>query len=156
MKAQIAINDFLGQRRIAVVGVSRKPDDFSRYVFRELKNRRYDVVPVNPGGGEVDGQPCAKRVSDITPPVDGALLMTSPEATEQVVQECAQAGIRRVWMHRGVGAGAVSVKAAEYCRERGIEVVAGACPLMFLPKAGLPHRIHGAVLKLLRRHPAGH
>lgn len=156
MKAQVAINDFLGQRRVAVVGLSRKPDDFSRYVFRELRNRHYDVVPVNPSGGEIDGQACFARVQDVLPAVDGALLMTSPEVTDEVVKDCAEAGVSRVWMHRGVGPGAVSEQATVFCREHGIEVVAGACPLMFLPEAGLAHRIHGAILKLFRRHPAGH
>lgn len=153
MKAGIAIHDFLGQRRIAIVGVSRKPDDFSRYVFRELARRHYDVVPVNRLGGNVDGRPCFTHIQDVVPSVDGALLMTPPEVTEQVVKDCAEAGVPRVWMHRGVGPGAVSETAASFCREHGISVVEGACPLMFLRRSGLPHRLHGLLLRLFGKHP---
>ena len=77
------------------------------------------MVPVNPNVAEVQGRRCFARVQDIQPPVAAALLMTSPEATETVVNDCAEAGIRRVWMYRAGGKGAVSAKAVAFCRERG-------------------------------------
>ena len=135
--------DFLAQKRLAVVGVSRHPKDFSRGLFRELWRRGYDVVPVNPQADEVDGRRCFAQVQDIAPPVEGALLMTTPQVTEAVVRDCAAAGIGRVWMHQGAGVGAVSAAAVEFCQERGIRVVAGYCPYMFLPKAAWFHRLHG-------------
>ena len=48
MASKRAIDSFLSCRRIAVVGVSRDPKDFSRAVLRELLKRGYDVVPVSP------------------------------------------------------------------------------------------------------------
>ncbi len=42
------IEDFLAQKRIAMVGVSRHPKDFSADLFQELRRRGYDMVPVNP------------------------------------------------------------------------------------------------------------
>jgi predicted CoA-binding protein len=150
----VRANDFLGQRRIALVGVSRDPRDLSRALFRELRGRGYDVVPVHPTLDAVDAVPCARRVQDLSPPPDGVLLMTPPAATDQVVRDCADAGVTRVWMHRGVGQGSVSHAAASFCRERGIALVEGACPFMFLPGAGLVHRAHGLLARLLGRHPA--
>jgi uncharacterized protein len=81
------------------------------------------------------------------------LLMTSPAVTEEVVNDCAACGIKRVWMHRGVGQGSVSGKAIEVCRERGIRVIPGECPLMFLPQRGGIHSLHGFVRKLMGRYP---
>jgi len=112
------------------------------------------VVPVHPVLDSVDGVPCARRLQDVRPPVDGALLMTPPAATELVVRDCAEAGVARVWLHRGAGRGAVSPAAVAYCREHGIAVVEGACPFMFLPAAGLVHRTHGFFARLFGRHPA--
>jgi len=149
----VVANDFLAQRRIALVGVSRNPRDMSRSLFRELQKRGYDVVPVHPWLDSVDGVPCAKRVQDVRPPVAGALLMTPPAVTDAVVRDCAEAGIGRVWMHRGAGRGAVSPDAVRFCREHGIAVVDGACPFMLLPGAGLPHRVHGFFARLAGRHP---
>ena len=145
--------DFLAQRRIAFVGVSRNPRDLSRALFRELRGRGYDLVPVHPELPSVDGVPCAKQVQEIQPPVDGALLMTAPAVTDRVVRDCASAGIPRVFMHQGVGPGAVSPAAVAFCREHGIAVVEGACPFMLLPGTGWLHRAHGLAARLLGRHP---
>ena len=134
---------FLAHRRLAVVGVSRDSRDFSRTVVRELTRRGYDVVAVNPIGGEAGGgMPFARRVQDIDPPVEAAILMTPPAVTTEVVKDCAQAGIRHVWMHQGVGRGAASPEAIAYCRQHDIEFVTGACPLMYLPQVGFVHRAH--------------
>ncbi len=142
------VEGFLASKRLAVVGVSRDPRDFSRRLFRALKERDYEVVPVNPWGGEIEGEPCVGRLQDVRPPVDGALLMTPPAVTDAVVRDCAEAGVRRIWMHRGAGRGAVSPTAVAFCRSNGIEVVAGECPFMFLPGAGFVHRLHGFLRRL--------
>ena len=72
------IRDFLAQRRLAIVGVSHQPKDFSRMLFRAFRERNFEVVPVNPGAAELEGTTCYSRLQDIQPPVDTALLMTSP------------------------------------------------------------------------------
>jgi predicted CoA-binding protein len=146
------IEDFLAQKRIAMVGLSRDRKDFSVMLFEELSKRGYHVVPVNPSASKLWGRHCFARVQDIQPPVDCALLMTSASVTDAVVSDCAEAGIRRVWMYRAAGQGAVSEKAVEFCRERGMEVVPGECPYMFLPTNGL-HCIHGFIRKITGSYP---
>jgi uncharacterized protein len=146
------VQAFLAHRRLAFVGVSHNPRDFSRAVFAELTRRGYDVVPVNPTGGDgLDAAPFARRVQDIDPPVEAALLMTPPAVTTEVVKDCAKAGIRQVWMHQGVGRGAASPAAIDYCREHGIAVVTDACPLMYLPETGFVHRAHRWCREVLGR-----
>jgi predicted CoA-binding protein len=147
------IEDFLAQKRIAMAGIPRDPKSFTANLFEELCRRGYDVVPVNPNTAEVQGRRCFARVQDIQPPVEAALLMTSPEATEEVVQDCAEAGIRRVWMYRAAGKGSVSAKAVAFCHEHGIEVVPGECPFMFLPETAGFHRFHGFIRKITGRYP---
>lgn len=147
------INSFLGHHRIAMVGLSRDPKHFSRYLLKELSTRGYDVVAVNPSASEIEGSPCFANVKAIEPPVDAALVMTPPAETVSVVQDCASAGIREVWMHRGGGQGAVSQVAVALCREKGIRVVEGECPLMFLPNTQFPHRVHGFIKKLVGSFP---
>jgi len=154
MASKQAVDSFLSCRRIAVVGVSRDPKDFSRAVFRAFVERGYDAVPVNAAGGDAEGRPGASRVGEVQPPPEAALLMTPPAATEQVVRECAEAGVKRVWMHRGAGTGAVSREAVAFCRERGIEVVDGECPFMFLPDTAWFHGVHRFFKRLGRRLPS--
>ena len=148
------IHDFLAQKRLALVGVSRDSKAFSRTLFRDLRDRGYDMVPVNPEADEIDGAHCYKRVQDVDPAVEGAIVMTPAEKSEQVVQDCVAAGVERVWLHRGAGVGAVSEAAVRTCREFELQVVEGECPFMFLPHSQWVHRAHGLFRQLSGRYPA--
>ena len=136
------------------MGVSHSPADFSRAVWREFRSRDYDVVPVNPSAEDIDGQRCYARIQDITPPVKAALLMTPPSVTAAVVRDCAEAGIGLIWMYRASGAGAVSSAATGFCEARGITVIPGECPLMFLEHTAWIHRAHGWVRRVCGTYPA--
>ncbi len=153
MTTKRQIDEFWGLKRIAVVGVSRDPKQFSNMLWQELRQRRYEAVPVNPATDRIDGQQCYARVQDVVPPVEGVLIMTPPHVTDQVVRDCAAAGVRRVWMHRGGGEGAVSRDAIAFCEANGIDVVAGFCPYMFLPGTPFFHGVHGFVKKLTGSYP---
>jgi predicted CoA-binding protein len=144
------VEDFFGQKRLAVVGVSRNESrsEYSRMVFRELVKRGYDAVPVNPNASEIEGLPCYARVTDVTPPVDGALVLLPSASAEKVVSDCAEAGVTRVWLRNDVPS------AAELCAQRGITLVSGYCPFMFLPNGAFFHQCHGFGLKLVGRYPA--
>jgi uncharacterized protein len=147
------IEDFLGQKRIAMVGVSRDPKHFSVALFEELCRRGYEMVPVNPKAPSIKGQHCFARVQDIQPPLKAALLMTPPEVTDTVVADCFAAGVTQVWMYRAGGKGAVSTKAIEFCKSKGMEVIPGQCPFMFLPGAAGVHRLHGFLRKITGHYP---
>lgn len=153
MTAMERIQDFLGQKRLAIVGVSRQPQDFSRTVLREFRQRGYDAVPVNPEAREIDGLPCFARVQEIDPPVGGALFMTPPALTDKVVRDCAEAGVARVWMYRATGQGAVSADAVKFCEANGISVIEGECPMMFLPGGSWFHGFHRWLKKVFGSYP---
>jgi uncharacterized protein len=129
-------------QRFALVGVSRAEKDFSRALLAELVRRGLDVVPVNPAVREVAGLRCYPRLQDVAPPPAAAILLTAPPETERVVRDAHEAGLRRVWMHRGGGKGAASPAAIAFCQEHGIEVIGDLCPFMALPGAGFAHRLH--------------
>ena len=147
------IEDFLSQKRIAIVGVSRNPASFSAKLFEEFGRRGYDVVPVNPNTSEVLGRRCFAHVQEIQPPVSAALLMTAPQVTEGVVRDCAEIGISRIWMYRAGGQGSATPEAVEFCQGRGMQVIPGECPLMFWQDAGLLHRAHGFFRKIAGHYP---
>lgn len=143
---------FARAHRIALVGVSRDPKDFSRFVLRELVRRGHDVVPVNPALHDAEGARAFARVQDVNPPPDAALLMIPPDRAEDAVRDCLVARVKRVWFHRGAGPGAASEVALALCQANRVEVVQGLCPLMALPAASLPHRLHGLFRRVLA-HP---
>jgi predicted CoA-binding protein len=147
-----AIRRFLATKRIAIIGLSRNPHHFSTMLFNELLRRGYDVIPVNPHANNILGHPCFALVGDIQPPVEAALIMTPPSATDAAVADCVQAGVRRIWLYSAGSGGAVTDSAISLCNGRGIEVIPGECPYMFLPNNGL-HAVHGFINKLIGRYP---
>lgn len=144
---------FHHSHRIAVVGVSRDPKDFSRFVFRELLRRGLDAVPVNPALAAAHGVPAFASVSEVDPPADAAILMVPPAAAEAAVRDCLRARIRQVWLHRGAGAGVATEEVLALCVANRLEVVHGLCPMMALPAASLPHRVHGLVRRAFGHAP---
>ena len=150
----LEIREFLSLKRIALVGMSRDPTEFSHYLFRDMRKKGYDIVPVNPAATELGGTKCFGRVQDIDPPVEGVLILTTPAHTMQVVRDCHDAGIRFIWMHRSGGQGSVSPDAVDFCRQQRIHLVEGYCPFMFLPNTSFFHRAHGFILKIAGAYPA--
>ena len=147
------IDDFLALKRIAVVGVSRNPKEISYTLWQELRQRRYDAVPVNPATSEIDGRRSYASVRDIDPPVEGALIMTTPAVAEQVLDDCAAAGVRHVWLYGGLGGGATSAATLAAAERHGLDTVAGHCPYMFLPGTSVFHRMHGVGKRLTGSYP---
>ncbi|HEX2910035.1 MAG TPA: CoA-binding protein [Chloroflexia bacterium] len=142
MTTREQIDDFLAQKTLALVGISHVETDFSRGLYRDMVKRGYEMIPVNPTATEIEGKTCYPDVGSIPFKVDGVIVMTTPAVAEQVVKDCDKAGIKRVWLHRGVGQGAVSQAAIDYCEAHGIEVISGYCPYMFLPENGFFHSAH--------------
>ena len=143
-----AIADFLGQKRIAIVGVSRKKGETANFIYRTLREVGYEVYAVNPNASEAEGDRCYPDLASIPGGVDAPLIVTRPEVTDGVVRECAELGIHRAWMHRSFGEGSVSNGAVSFCRNAGIQVIPGGCPMMFREGADLGHKCLRFVLKL--------
>jgi predicted CoA-binding protein len=153
MASMESVRNLLERKRFAFVGLSTNPRDFSRQVLGEMERRGYQAVPVNPGADAIGGVPAFDRVQDIPGSVEWALVMVPASAAAEVVRDCVQAGVRRVWLHRGGGPGSVSPQALALCEDHGVEVVDGQCPLMFLEGAGFPHRLHGWFKKIGGSYP---
>ncbi len=152
-RANAAVEDFLAQKRIAVAGVSRSKNEAANAVYRKLRGAGYEVFAVNPKAQEVEGDPCFPDLGSVPGGVDGVVIATHPAVSEQVARECAELGIRRVWMHRSFGQGSVSEEAIRVCRDNGISVIPGGCPLMFCAPVDIGHRCMRWVLGVTGRLP---
>jgi uncharacterized protein len=150
-----AASAFLKQKRVAVTGVSRTCGGHGgNVVYKRLRERGYQVFAVNPNADEVEGDLAYHDLRSIPGGVDAVVIGTRPEVADETMRECAEAGIKHVWMHRGPGAGSVSESAAEYGRKRGISVIDGGCPCMFDPTADLRHKAMRVVFTLTRNVPS--
>ena len=135
------VHDFLSQKKIAVVGVSDRRETGCNAAFHKLKEAGYTVYAVNPRLPTFEGGPCYPDLKSIPEPPDGVFILANPRVTDEIVRQCVDLGIKRVWMHcmmgtrPGLAAGMTSVSqdAVRMCRENGIMVIPGSCPNQFLP-----------------------
>jgi uncharacterized protein len=150
------VQDFLAQKKIAVVGVSDKRDTGCNLTYKKLKENGYQVYPVNPRLTTYEGQTCYADLKSIPDKVDAVFILASPRITEAVVQQCVDLGVKHVWMHcmmgtkPGLASGMTSVSqpAVEMCRANGIAVIPGSCPNQFL-KADFGHAMMRGMWRLL-------
>jgi len=150
------VNDFLDQKRIAIAGVSRDESHHpvGNLIFHRLKSTGHQVFPVNPNMQTFEGDVCYPDVKSIPGGVDGVVIITRPETTDQIVRDCGDAGVRRIWMHEGLGTGSsVSNQAVEYCREHDISVIAGACPMMYGDNVDFGHKCSRWLMKVTGKLP---
>lgn len=142
MATAAAVDAFLSTPRVAFVGLSSDEADFSHAVYRAWAATGVELVPVHPTAEVLEGHPVARTVGEIEPPVEAVYVMVNASRSADVVRDAISAGARRVWLHSAGVQGAVSDEAVALCREAGIDVVDGQCPMMFLKGAGFGHRLH--------------
>lgn len=156
MSIETQAEAFLVEKRVAVVGVSRKKGT-GNAILGALRKRGHAAFPVNPNAEEVDGETCYPSVKAIPGGVGAAVIVTRPEVAEGVMRECVESGVEKVWMHHnalfGAKSSSVSAAAAEYGREHGVEVIAGGCPLMFGKQADFGHKCFRWLLNLVGKLP---
>ena len=146
------IQEFINDRKVAIVGASAKKDNFGRSLLLELSKKGYEVIPVNPKCEEVEGRACIPRVKDLPEEVESVILAVPPALTDEIIEQCIGTSIKRVWMIRGVGRGAYTEKAHQLCKENNIKVVYGFCPLMFYGDG--MHKFHFWMRKTFGKLPA--
>lgn len=134
------IADFLSGRTIAVAGVSRDGSQPANHIYRRLRGAGYDVVAVNPAATVADGIATVPDLHAVGAPVDGVVIATPPAAGVEIVRQCAQLGVPRVWFHRSLGQGSVSPEAVAECRARNVACIVGGCPMMYCEPVDFAHR----------------
>jgi predicted CoA-binding protein len=149
MTSMSSVQDFLNQKKIAVVGVSRNKRKFGRVIYKELKNKGYQVIPVNSHIDMIDDEPCYPGLKYLPGPVDSVVLVIPPAETEKVIHDAIAQNIRHIWMQYG----SESKKAVRICEEKGINLVHGECILMFAEPVGFFHKLHRWLWKLLGKLP---
>lgn len=135
MTSKKFVEDFLNQKKIAVVGVSRKKTKFGNAIYKELKQKGYKVFPINPHINVYEEDTCYPD------------LLSLPE---KVVREAKEAGINKIWLQQG----SQSEETEQYCKENGIGCVSNECILMYTQPSAFIHRAHKWVWGVLGKLPA--
>lgn len=110
-------------KRIAVVGLSPRPERPSYRVSRAMQGFGYRIVPVRPVVSEVLGEKAYATLSDIPEKVDMVDVFRAGDQIDPIIDECIALGIPRLWLQDGV----INEAAAERARAAGITVVMDRC-----------------------------
>lgn len=120
------IKEYLSLKSFAVAGSFKDETKYAYKILKALKKKGYAVYAVNPHLKDVEGIPCYRSVKDIPICVDVVDLVTPPRVTENIVKECREKGIKRIWMQPG----AESEEAIHFCRTNNIKVIHGLCIML--------------------------
>ena len=124
MGMQDLINEYIKEENIfAVIGVSTNPDKYGHKVYKDLRNAGFKVYPINPKTGEVLGDRCYPSLKGLPKIPHVVDIVVPPKITEEIVRQCYQLGIKKVWMQPG----SESEEAIKFCKENGIDVLHGVC-----------------------------
>ena len=112
-------------RRLAVVGLSPKPDRPSHRAMVHMQANGYEITPVNPMCDEVLGNPCVPTLAAAAEL--GALeivdIFRRPEDVPPIVDEAIALGAKVIWMQLGI----TEPASAQRARDAGLEVVEDRC-----------------------------
>ena len=134
------VAEFLRGKRIAVAGISRDSRQAANAVYRKLRDSGYEVFAINPNAREVEGGRCYPDLAAIPDPIDGVVVATHPDVAIDLVRQCAERGVRRLWFHRSFGQGSVSDAAIRECEAQRLHCIVGGCPLMYCEPVDFGHR----------------
>jgi len=123
---QDLIKEFMAQKRFAVVGATTNTKKYGNEIFRNLISRGYEVYPVNPRLKEIEGTKCYPSLSNLPVKVDVVDFVVPPPVTEEILKECKELELDRIWLQPG----SESEAAVAFCDENNLKVVHGVCVML--------------------------
>lgn len=110
-------------KRIAVVGLSNKPDRTSYQVSEIMQKAGYEIIPVNPSVDEVLGVKAVASLKDIEGHVDIVNVFRRSEQLFDVAKEFDEIDADIFWAQLGLA----NEEAYTFLKEKGYTVVMDRC-----------------------------
>src|SRR5690349_10264640 len=110
-------------RTIAVVGASADESKAAHQVPRYLQSQGYRIVPVNPRGGELFGEPVFRSLAEIDMPVDVVEVFRPAQEAPEIARQAIAIGAKILWLQAGI----ISDEASRIAEATGLTVVMNRC-----------------------------
>lgn len=122
------IKTMLSLKNWAVVGATQNKSKFGYKVMKRLLDHGYNVYPVNPAYGEIEGLKCYKSLEEVNEPIDVVDMIVNPKIGLQSIEEAAQKGIKYIWCQPG----AADEELINKAKEKGLILAPNNCVLLEL------------------------
>jgi len=109
--------------KIAIVGLSTKPERPSYQVAKYLQDNNFTIVPVNPGHKNILGCKCYKKLTDIEEKIDLVNIFRNPNKVLPVVKEALLLPIKGIWFQFDV----INLEAGKLAEKNNLKVVMDKC-----------------------------
>ncbi len=124
------IDRMLQAKSWAIIGASNDKQKYGYKIYKCLLDRGIDVYAVNPGISELLGRRCYASIKDLPIKPEAADFVVPPRIGEQVIRECAEVGIKNIWLQPG----AHSDEIVHIAQQLELNVVHHACIMVELNK----------------------
>jgi len=135
------IDNFVGSKRIAVVGMSRSGKKFGNMAGKELKAKGYEIFAVHPEAKEIDGFACYPDLKSLNGKIDGVWISIPPKNVSPVLEEAAQIGLKNIWLQQG----AWSAEVQQTIDRLNLPVVSKKCIMMYAQPVKSVHKFHRTI-----------
>lgn len=143
------IRQFLEPGKIAVAGASRNPKKFGGMLVKDLKEKGFEIYPVNPNADEIQGLKCYKSVADLPGNVKHLLMATPKSESQDVAKQAVEKGMEMVWIQLM----ADTPETIQVIEDAGIPLIYKKCIYMFAEPVKGPHSFHRFMVKIFNRYP---
>lgn len=119
------IRRLVKSKRIAVVGISDRPDRPSYYVSEYMQEHGAEILPVNPTleNQIILGHRVYASVKDVPGPIDLIDVFRRPQFCPDVVRDAIAAGAKAVWLQAGIR----SAEAEHLAKQAGLAFIQDRC-----------------------------
>lgn len=135
------ISEFIGLKRIAVVGMSRSGRKYGNYAAKELVSKGYEIFPVHPEAQEIDHLKCYPTLKSLSGKVEALWISVPPQKVTAILEEAAEMGLKNIWLQQG----AWSKEVQQTIDRLNLPVVSKKCILMYAQPVKSVHRFHRTI-----------
>jgi acetyltransferase len=132
-------------KSVAVFGASDKVDSVGQIVFQNMLLSGYQggLYPINPSHTEVQGCKAYSAISQITEPVDLAVIATPPQTVPDIIEQCGLHNVKAAVIitagfgEAGEAGKALELEVLEIAKRHNIRLIGPNCLGVMRPDIGL-------------------
>ncbi len=127
LEDEINLDSFINKNNIfVVVGVSKNKDKYGFKVFKDLKDKGYNVYGINPKLKDSEKERIYTSLELLPVKADVLIFVVKPEVTENVLKIAKKLKISKIWLQPG----SESEKSIKFCKDNNLKLIANQCVMI--------------------------